>query len=1025
MNTNWRLNPVFQGLVLGLALLATESARAEPIAQGIQATSGTRGLGTVVNGGSGCGSGACQVTGGTGAGGNLFHRFNSFDTRGAITGVTFHNTGFNAVMVGVLNPTVIDKAVALSQPGSLFWLSPGGISLQAGGSFQNVTNLTLSTATGLRVGSGVFDAWGTTAEQATLLSGVPLLGRQGLVSEAETLGGMGLLANGDLSIDGGLLTVDQSLLLDAQGGHVLLAGAQLTAGESLHIHGDALSLEQSALDVSNGTGLGGEVRLEGQQIALRDVAIDASGRDGGGTILVGGGLTGADPSMTNALQTSLDAASTLRADALSLGDGGLIVAYASEVLDLSGAFSAQAGSQGGSGGLIETSAATIFFRDGLAVTTAAPSGRNGLWWIDPTDISIQANPGGGPARGNIIRVADLVSILNSSSTDVRVSTSGFGDPTDPSNDLSKGSDFGDITLRDPLNWSGDSRLILDADQDIVLQANISSTGLNGGLLLKAGRDIAADSPSVDIFTEGDQIYDGRLVINSGNLLSLRTGNRGTGGIGFFGEIEGPGGLSVDLGSSNGRVVFNEAVGQSSPLARLVVGSEANPNGRTYINANIATSGEMSFYNDAFIGVRGVGSFINSGFDQPFNLVEKKYTASEFKSTGFKTEIPGWDVYLQRLVFGLKEGDARSQIDGFDVPLDGRNVLDIKAGAQSRLSQGSPLILAGCFDDCGLDPSRDTSRPYTFRVQNSEIKSDTREGNEGSILMFSDGWCDTGYCIVNGPYIVSQGTVFLAEGDTVSFNWTAFGGGDDYNVNAFLLDPVSGKTIPLLNSTGGSVQRAWSDASIDSVISQYNQDPTKVGTWSINQVNRDWITSSVTLDSSATAGNYKFVFVSGSYDGTGGRLLGASMQVDSIVVSSPQSLDLFKGGPLPTAVVLKATAPGSSIRFAGNVENRVELSLESQRDLHIHSLGGPGAFTGSAPNLISISGDQLGASSNRLRFRDATQLELRALGDIYAAYSGSAASQLTVDSANWVGVLIFNFQAIFPSPQIVLSVLRVV
>lgn len=67
-----------------------------PATAQVQGTAGARGLGTRVNGvvGGHCVSGLCGVSGGTGAGGNLFHRFSFFDTRGAIQGVSIDSGGY-------------------------------------------------------------------------------------------------------------------------------------------------------------------------------------------------------------------------------------------------------------------------------------------------------------------------------------------------------------------------------------------------------------------------------------------------------------------------------------------------------------------------------------------------------------------------------------------------------------------------------------------------------------------------------------------------------------------------------------------------------------------------------------------------------------------------------------------------------------------------------------------------------------------------------------------------------------------
>ena len=195
-----------------------------------------RGLGTRVNGAEGgsCRSGLCGVSGGTGAGSNLFHRFDAFDTRGAIQGVSIDSSGYRNVIVGVVNAlgSFIDKPVSLSSRGALFWLSPGGIAISGQGGFQNVNRLTLSTATGLRIGSASFDVFGTTAAQAAQLGAEPLLGREGLISDPVTLAAIGLQRNGDLSLNGGEITVERDLLLDAQGGHVLLENARIACRRS-------------------------------------------------------------------------------------------------------------------------------------------------------------------------------------------------------------------------------------------------------------------------------------------------------------------------------------------------------------------------------------------------------------------------------------------------------------------------------------------------------------------------------------------------------------------------------------------------------------------------------------------------------------------------------------------------------------------------------------------------------------------------------------------------------------------------
>jgi len=224
-----------------LALLLPSTLSLLPAGAGeITPTTGARGLGSLVNGQqNSCRSGSCAITGGTSSGSNLFHRFAAFDTRNGISGVSIDTTGKLNVIVGVTSAagTFIDTSVQLlNGRANLFWLSPGGIQIGNGGAFVNTSQLTLSTATGLRIntaaGIGTFDAVETAVSALPALSGDPVPGPGGLVTERASLDQIGITNNGDLTLSGGLLTVDSSLLLDAQGGNVLLQG---TGGSGVEI----------------------------------------------------------------------------------------------------------------------------------------------------------------------------------------------------------------------------------------------------------------------------------------------------------------------------------------------------------------------------------------------------------------------------------------------------------------------------------------------------------------------------------------------------------------------------------------------------------------------------------------------------------------------------------------------------------------------------------------------------------------------------------------------------------------------
>lgn len=521
----------------GIALLGLA---ASPVAAGeITATGGPLGLGSVVNGraGGSCFSGACAIQGGTSAGANLFHRFSAFDTRGGITGVTLDVAGHRNVMVGVTHPlgSFIDKAITLSGPANLVWLSPGGIRLSGAGTFTNVQQLNLSTATSLRLGEGRFDVGGTTAAAAATLSGAPLLGLSGLSTDPSSLGRLGLSAQGDLAIEGGLLTVEGGLLLDAQGGHVLLGGSRLQApGGQVVLQGQQVALQNSTVDVSNPAAAGGRISLSGDQVSLAGSSLLATGRTAGGVLQVGADPLGA----VTAATTTVDAGSTLRADATRAGRGGRILVLGKDRAEVAGTISARGGPQGGDGGFVETSASS------LSLTTApdlsAPRGQGGTWLIDPRDIEIVANglgggdfpggiPGALPRSPSLIDVSLINSALNRGQT-VIVDTT----------DSSRRQD-GNISLLAPVEKTAGANATLDlrADGNILINvpgldpvafSNTSAQGrLDVNLWYEKGADASSRAGAISW-------QKGAVDINTGTLRTFQGASRIDGNIELTGAV---------------------------------------------------------------------------------------------------------------------------------------------------------------------------------------------------------------------------------------------------------------------------------------------------------------------------------------------------------------------------------------------------------------------------------------------------------------------------------------------------------
>ena len=103
-------------------------------------------------------------------------------------------------------------------------------------------------------------------------------------------------------------------------------------------------------------GKGGSVQIGGLAIGLRGAIVDASGAIGGGTVTIGGGSRGAAvPGLTTARTVSIDATSSIKADAEKSGDGGQVTIWSNDLTDFRGSISEQALGASGNGGNAEVS----------------------------------------------------------------------------------------------------------------------------------------------------------------------------------------------------------------------------------------------------------------------------------------------------------------------------------------------------------------------------------------------------------------------------------------------------------------------------------------------------------------------------------------------------------------------------------------------------------------------------------------------------------------------------------------------
>ena len=402
---------------------------------------------------------------------------------------------------------------ALQSNGKVFLINPNGIVFGAG-SRVDVNGLVASslnlTDTDFLSGEFKFSATGnagsvrnegaiTTPSGGQVYLIAPDVSNSGLISTPD---GEVLLAAGRSVTLGDSRDPDIEVIVSAPGDHALNVGQIVADSGRVGIYGAlvdqdgavsadsavagvdgniilkssvATSLGAGSSTTATGAGSGGSIQVLGPGISLTgDARVDASGATGGGTVLIGGDVHGDNPSVEDALTTSVAAGVHIDADALGNGQGGEVVVWSNQQTQMDGQISARGGAAGGDGGFVETSSHGLLDFEG-SVDLRAPRGAAGQLLLDPSDIIIQY---GDNSQGVTVPVTAPYTITATQPTsflsaqtleselllgNVTVSTA------------SSAAAAGSITVNSPLTWANANSLILAANQSVTLNAPITAT----------------------------------------------------------------------------------------------------------------------------------------------------------------------------------------------------------------------------------------------------------------------------------------------------------------------------------------------------------------------------------------------------------------------------------------------------------------------------------------------------------------------------------------------------------------------
>lgn len=340
-----------------------------------------------------------------------------------------------------------------------------------------------------------------------------------IVADAGRVGIYAGLINhsGTLQADSAVVGERGEIVLKATQSMTLEAGSLTTAngveGGSITIQSGDTTLVSGTLEAKGTQGQGGTVQVLGNLVGLTGGAgIDASGQTGGGTVLVGGDYQGRNPDIQNAYRTYFGPDASIKADAVTAGDGGRVIVWADDATRAYGSISARGGSQSGNGGFVEVSGKG-WLDFAASVDARAPNGITGTLLLDPSDVTI-SNAGdalsGGSFSGGIfsgatsnttnISWATIDTQLSGSS--VVITTSGSG-----------GS--GNITVADGHTYASANSLSLLAHNNITSNGAIVNTG-SGAIALYAGWDGSSTATPAVTSGVGD-ISITRSLQTSGNI----------------------------------------------------------------------------------------------------------------------------------------------------------------------------------------------------------------------------------------------------------------------------------------------------------------------------------------------------------------------------------------------------------------------------------------------------------------------------------------------------------------------------
>ncbi|PKO76283.1 MAG: filamentous hemagglutinin [Betaproteobacteria bacterium HGW-Betaproteobacteria-15] len=258
--------------------------------------------------------------------------------------------------------------------------------------------------------------------------------------------------------------INQGVIRAADGGYVALLGAGVTN------QGDVVA-QKGTVALAAGRSL--TLDMAGDRllsVSVDEGTVNALVENGGLLQADGGRVIMTTQAASSLMSNAVNNTGVIQARTLENRNGTILLLGGMQngTMQVGGTLDASA-PNGGDGGFIETSAASVKI-SGANVTTAAARGKTGTWLIDPLDFTIGSDP------GDNMSGIDLSLALGDNDV-IITNAPGVGN--------------GDIFVEDAVTWGTTNTLSLRASRDVIISGDITTT--NGSLDVSFGRDVIVDA----------------------------------------------------------------------------------------------------------------------------------------------------------------------------------------------------------------------------------------------------------------------------------------------------------------------------------------------------------------------------------------------------------------------------------------------------------------------------------------------------------------------------------------------------